>query len=105
MQLSKHNNREVLDATKSMSEITGLDFERVCRTGLSTWWASIFDNTVSNGECESRAIPYNKNEHGMAELAYTGGIVLQPKKGLYHNLIVVDVASLYPSMAILHNVG
>ena len=67
MQLSKHNNSEVLDAMKSMSEITGLDFERVCRTGLSTWWASIFDNTVSNGECESRDIPYNKNEHGMAE--------------------------------------
>jgi DNA polymerase, archaea type len=33
------------------------------------------------------------------------GIVLQPKKGLYHNLVVVDVTSLYPSMAILHNMS
>ena len=30
MQLSKHNNSEVLDAMKSISEITGLDFEKVC---------------------------------------------------------------------------
>ena len=35
----------------------------------------------------------------------TGGIVLQPKKGLYHNLVVADVTSLYPSMAILHNMS
>ena len=52
MQLSKHNNSEVLDAMKAISEITGLDFERVCRTGISTWWAAIFDNMASNGECE-----------------------------------------------------
>lgn len=44
MQLSKHNNSEVLDAMKSISELTGLDFEKVCRTGISTWWAAIFDN-------------------------------------------------------------
>ena len=48
---------------------------------------------------------FNRMEQGQTELAYTGGIVLQPKKGLYDNLIVVDVASLYPSMAILHNIS
>jgi DNA polymerase, archaea type len=40
-----------------------------------------------------------------SELQYVGGIVLQPKKGLYHDLIVVDVTSLYPTMAILHNIS
>jgi len=29
MRLSKHNNGEVLDATRSISEITGLEFEKV----------------------------------------------------------------------------
>jgi Bifunctional DNA primase/polymerase, N-terminal len=37
MKLSKHNNWEILNAMKSISELTGLDFERVCRTGISTW--------------------------------------------------------------------
>jgi DNA polymerase elongation subunit (family B) len=38
-------------------------------------------------------------------LKYIGGLVLQPKKGLYHNLMIVDVASLYPTMAILYNIS
>jgi DNA polymerase elongation subunit (family B) len=36
---------------------------------------------------------------------YKGGTVLAPKKGIYHNLVVVDVISLYPSMAMLHNIS
>jgi DNA polymerase I len=106
MQLSKHNNGEVLDAMKSVAEITGLNFERVCRTGLSTWWAAIFDNMAFNGQCGS----YNpqliyRNDGESSELQYVGATVLQPKKGLYHDLIVVDVTSLYPTMAILHNLS
>jgi hypothetical protein len=53
MQLSQHNNFEVLDAMKAISEITGLEFEKVCRTGLSTWWAAIYDQAILNGECTS----------------------------------------------------
>jgi DNA polymerase I len=105
MQLSKHNNGEVLDAMKAISELTGLDFERVCRTGISSWWAAIFDNMVSNGECESPGVDSFGRSRDKSEVQYVGGIVLQPKKGLYHDLIVVDVTSLYPTMAILHNVS
>jgi DNA polymerase elongation subunit (family B) len=108
MQLSKHNNSEVLDAMKSISELTVLDFDRVCRTGISAWWMAIFDNMVSNGECKARALSSSfsrRKEQELSESAYTGGSVLRPKKGFYHNLIVVDVASLYPTMAILHNIS
>jgi len=31
---------------------------------------------------------------------YKGATVLEPKKGIYHNLVVVDVISLYPTMAV-----
>jgi len=106
MRLSKHNNSEVLDALKAISELTGLDFERVCRTGISTWWAAIFDNMTRNGECESpRVDSFDWNREKISELQYVGGIVLQPRKGLYHDLIVADVTSLYPTMAILHNLS
>jgi DNA polymerase, archaea type len=106
MQLSKHNNSEVLDAMKSISEITGLDFERVSRTGISTWWAAIFDNMAHNGECELPTVnSFDGLEQKSSGLQYVGGIVLQPKKGVYHDLIVVDVASLYPTMAIVHNLS
>ena len=105
MQLSKYNNSEVLDAMKSISEITGLNFERVCRTGISTWWASIFDNMVSNEECQALVNRKGEQHELELELEYIGGHVIQPKKGFYHNLIVVDVASLYPTMAILYNIS
>jgi DNA polymerase elongation subunit (family B) len=106
IQLSKHNNGEVLDAMKAISQLTGLAFEKVCRTGLSTWWAAIFDNMVPRGECEALTLPSsNRKKQEQTELSYTGGSVLQPRKGPYHDLIVVDVASLYPSMAILHNIS
>jgi hypothetical protein len=52
MRLSQHNNFEVLDAMESISEITGLDFDKVCRTGLSTWWTAIYDQGIINGECK-----------------------------------------------------
>jgi DNA polymerase elongation subunit (family B) len=38
MDLSKHENYEVLHALYAVSEITELDYEQVCRTNLSTWW-------------------------------------------------------------------
>ena len=97
MQLSKHNNSNVLDAMKSITEITGLDFEKVYRTGLSIWWAAIFDNMAVTCSC------FRTKEK--LELQYVGGLVLKPKKGLYHNLIVADVTSLYRTMAILHNIS
>ncbi len=91
---------------KAISELTGLDFERVCRTGISTWWAAIFDNMARNGECESPGIDsFATRRKETSELQYVGATVLPPKKGLYQDLIVVDVTSLYPTMAILHNLS
>jgi DNA polymerase, archaea type len=109
MALSKHNKSEVLDAMQAVSELTGLSFEPVCQTRISTWWAAIFDNMISNGECEqpSKVYSVDKIENGdhRQQRDYTDGIVLEPKKGLHHNLAVVDVSSLYPTMAILYNIS
>jgi DNA polymerase I len=103
MQLSKYNNGEVLNAMKSISELTGLNFEKVCRTGISTWWAAIFDSMVFNREYQTPQL-VSSNTWRKDRGEYIGGIVLQPKKGLYHDLIIVDVSSLYPTMAILYNI-
>jgi DNA polymerase elongation subunit (family B) len=105
MQLLKHNNEEILNAMKSISELTRLDFERVCRTGIYAWWAAIFDNMIANGECQAPAVSLFDRNEKKSELQYVEEIVLQPQKGLYHNLLVVDIASLYPTMAILHNIS
>ena len=100
MELSKHNNFEVLDAMLALSEITGLDFERVCRTNLTTWWGTLFDQMIENGECPE---PFNTFDR--ENIKYKGALVLDPKHGLYHNTVVVDAASLYPTMGIHYNLS
>lgn len=98
MGLSKYNNFEVLDAMFAISEITELDFELVCRTNLSKWWSAIFDKMVKDGECQPRIATSFSG-------TYQGAEVLVPKQGLYHNVVVVDAISLYPSVAINHNIS
>jgi DNA polymerase, archaea type len=98
MELSKHNDFEVLDAMLAISEITELDFELVCRTNLSKWWSAIFDKTVKDRECQPRTATSFSG-------TYEGAEVLVPKQGLYHNVVVVDAISLYPSVAINHNIS
>lgn len=100
MELSKHNNFEVLDAMLALSEITGLDFERVCRTNLTTWWGALFDQMIENGECPE---PFNTLDKD--SMKYRGALVLDPKQGLYRNTVVVDAASLYPTMGIHYNLS
>ena len=99
MELSKHNDFEVLDAMYAISEITGLDFELVCKTNLSKWWSAIFDKMVKDRECQPRTATSFSVYH------YEGAEVLVPKQGLYHNVVVVDAISLYPSVAINYNIS
>jgi DNA polymerase elongation subunit (family B) len=111
MELSKHNNFEVLDAMYGISEIIGHEFERVCRTNLTTWWGILFDQIIEQGRgdytkpskkfAEGRELQKQKQK----QEEYKGGLVLEPKKGFYHNIVVVDAASLYPSVAINYNLS
>ncbi len=36
---------------------------------------------------------------------YKGAIVLQPKKGVHHNIAVLDFSSMYPNLMIKYNIG
>ena len=60
LDLSKHNDFEVLDAMLAISEITGLDFEVVCRTNLTTWWGNLFDQMIEDDECREPVNTFNR---------------------------------------------
>ena len=51
MKLSKHNNYEILNLMNAISIITNVPFDRVCHTGISTWWNNIILDRLNNGEC------------------------------------------------------
>jgi DNA polymerase I len=100
MDLSKSNNGQIMSLMQAISGLIGLTLEQVCNSSLSTWWTKVFDDM----DCILPLL--NVAQEKTNQLSdYQGGLVIEPKRGLYRNLKVVDVVSLYPSVAILHNIS
>ncbi len=99
MKLSKHENYEILDLMNAISIITKVYFDRICHTEISSWWTKIINDRLIEGAFR-RTDRFEKRK-------YSGGEVIQPKIGFYHEkpVYVFDVKSLYPSMMIEHNIS
>lgn len=104
MKLSKHNNYEILDLMNAISIITNVPFDRVCHTGISTWWNKIIADKLLNGECK---LPTFRDELENKKRKYIGGEVIPPIIGVYKDqkVYVLDVKSLYPTMMINNNIS
>jgi DNA polymerase, archaea type len=100
MKLSKHNNCEILDLMNAISIITNVPFDKVCHTGISTWWNNIISDRLNNSECRPPNAKIEKRK-------YAGGEVIAPIVGDYKHeaVYVLDVKSLYPSMMINNNIS
>jgi DNA polymerase elongation subunit (family B) len=109
MELSKYKDGDyrTLDAMLAIADITGLDFNKVCRSNLTTWWGVLFDEMVQNHECPAPIHNFkrsvDKEQEGKPQ--YKGATVLDPTPGLYYNVVVVDALSLYPTMGIQYNLS
>jgi len=102
MDLSKTNSGQVMSLMQAIAELTGLSLEHICHSNLSTWWTKVFNDIRCIPSQFSRQDEEARNQQ-LPE--YQGGLVIEPKRGLYRNLKVVDVVSLYPSVAILYNIS
>jgi DNA polymerase I len=100
MDLSRANNGQIMSLMQAISELAGLLLEQVCHSNLSTWWTKVFDDLGCILPLSSAS---EEKSNKLSD--YQGGLVIEPKRGLYKNLKVVDVVSLYPSVAILHNIS
>jgi|SRR5919199_3814511 hypothetical protein len=70
MQLSKHNNSEILDAMKSNSEITGLDFDYVHGGQLFLIIWHIMENVNCMQLIHLRYLNTNHQRYNMLEELY-----------------------------------
>ncbi len=106
MKLSKHNNYEIFDLMNAISTITNVPFDRVCHTGISSWWTRILCERIENENCRGPTL--NADELKKKQ-KYKGGHVIDPKVGYYHGekqtVYVLDVKSLYPTMMINNNIS
>lgn len=100
MKLCMYNDFEILDLMNAISAITQLPFDRVCHTGISTWWNKIIEDKIANGEC--RFLTYK-----IGKKRYKGGRVIEPIIGYYKDcpVYVLDVKSLYPTVIINNNIS
>jgi DNA polymerase, archaea type len=100
IKLSKHNSYEILDLMNAISIITNVRFDKVCHTGIATWWKQIIEDKINTGECKVPVCEIKKRR-------YLGGYVIEPKIRFYDKepVYVLDVKSLYPSMMIDHNIS
>jgi DNA polymerase I len=101
MDLSKANNAQIMSLMQAISELTRLSLEQVCHSSLCAWWTKVFDDMG----CIPPVLSGHEKEGASHSHDYQGGLVIEPKRGLYRKLKVVDVVSLYPSVAILYNIS
>jgi DNA polymerase elongation subunit (family B) len=85
--------RKVFDLLKEFADAIHVDLEWICHTTITAWWTKIFDDLGC-----TRPVGTEKED-------YDGALVLPCKSGYYENVVLVDVKSLYPTMAIIHNLG
>jgi DNA polymerase I len=105
MDLLLANNGQVIGLMQSIAELTGMTLEQVCHTNVSTWWTRVFDSMGCVAPSSSAANAANDLAKIAGEFEYEGGKVLEPVRGLHYNVKVLDVESLYPSMAIRYNLS
>jgi DNA polymerase elongation subunit (family B) len=106
MELSKHNDYELLDLMNAISTITNVSFDRVCNNGLSSWWTNVIKNKINS--CKYRLPTLGSPDR--KKYAYKGGRVLEPKPGYYDvntnkGVYIFDAKSLYPTMMIKYNIS
>ncbi len=104
-ELTRFNGNLVLNLILLIMRLSHLPIEDVTRQAVSAWIKSLFyfehrasgyliprpqDISRTKGVADTRATIKGKK--------YLGAIVVNPKKGVHFNVVVLDFASLYPSI-------
>ncbi len=109
--LTSANDSLLMKMLLVISRIAKMPMNDVARLGVSNWTRSMLyydhrrvgaliprsDELAKRGGASSEAIIKGKK--------YKGGLVIEPKPGIYFGVSVLDFASLYPSIIKVHNLS
>ena len=110
--LTAHDGNMLMNMLVIVSRISRLPLDDVARYKVSQWIRGRFyyNHRKNNLLIPNRA-DLKKRSIGMNDDAitkgkkYIGGFVIKPDPGLYFNVVVVDFASLYPSIIKSYNIS
>jgi DNA polymerase I len=95
-----------------IARVAKMPIDDVARISVSNWIRSMmyFEHRQRNALIPRRDDLENREQSELSEpiikgKKYKGGIVVEPKKGVYFDVSVLDFASLYPSLIKVYNLS
>ncbi|MGC8969550.1 MAG: DNA-directed DNA polymerase I [Conexivisphaera sp.] len=109
--LTEFNGDLLMKLLLTIMRVAKMPMADVARTSVSNWIRSllIFEHrrlgaiVPRKEDLESRSVAYSKAV--IKDKKYRGGLVMEPVPGVHFNVVVLDFASLYPSVIKVYNIS
>ncbi len=110
--LTSFNNDLLMDLLVVISRIARMPIDDISRMGVSQWIRSLFyfEHRKHNfliprrDELDQKSTSVS-TEAIIKDKKYRGGLVVEPQAGIHFNVVVMDFASLYPSIIKVRNLS
>ncbi|QLH04538.1 DNA mismatch repair protein MutH [Nitrosopumilus oxyclinae] len=111
-ELTSFNKDLLMDLLVIIARIGRLPIDDVARLGVSQWIRSLlyYEHRRRNYLIPKREELQRRSEGVMSDAVikdkkYRGGLVVEPKEGIHFDVVVMDFASLYPSIIKVRNLS
>ena len=110
--LTSFNNDLLMNLLVVITRIAKMPIDDISRMGISQWIRSLmyYEHRKNNlliprrGELDNKSIGV-ANDAVIKDKKYRGGMVVEPIEGIHFDVIVLDFASLYPSIIKVNNLS
>ncbi len=110
--LTGFNNDLLMNLLVIISRIGRMPIDDIARMGVSQWIRSLlyYEHRLRNCLIPKRDELQRRSEGVMSDAVikdkkYRGGLVVEPKEGIHFDVVVMDFASLYPSIIKVRNLS
>lgn len=111
-ELTSFNNELLMNLLVIISRIGRMPIDDIARMGVSQWIKSLlyYEHRKNNSLIPKRTELELRSEGVMSDAVikdkkYRGGLVVEPKEGIHFDVVVMDFASLYPSIIKVRNLS
>jgi len=111
-ELTSFNNDLLMNMLVIIARIGRMPIDDVARMGVSQWIRSLFyyEHRKRNCLIPKREELERRSEGVLSDAVikdkkFRGGLVIEPKKGIHFDVVVMDFASLYPSIIKVRNIS
>ncbi len=111
-ELTSFKNDLLMNMLVIISRIGRMPIDDIARMGVSQWIRSLFyfEHRKRNCLIPKREELEKRSEGVMSDAVikdkkFRGGLVIEPKRGIHFDVVVMDFASLYPSIIKVRNIS